>query len=557
MILASWPALRSLKSAQNRCNFYSPAFLVILPRFVPARGRNPGVNVAELSVAARIVVVNYAKAAKKWLALVVCAGCCARAAKASEKPRAEASVAAAICPIVYPLDQNPSEKGYHYLFYGNAFFVNEDGYLITAAHLMHSFRDGGQPHVLVELPTGQRRLLKAEVVATDWEHDVALLRATPNPFEGGYQVAFLPLATDRLAPGKTVISLSFRPSSLEEAYTFEEPLEDRSEGEVLSYQFTRTEKGREIELLLYSQKVIPGQSGAPIISEETGEVVGFVEGRWLHPTAIPFVTAGEQVDPSPGAAVRIHYAISLLQQRDIPWHATLVPTGHVESSTEIAKGFYGPTPLSLVAAPFPPQALFGGEILFDAKVDTHGKLTDVRVVQGQSPFLEEVLGAVQTWTFLPAQQDGRAVNARIGIVFQFAQPYVPKLTARVHEYKETGTDSRDRAALPIYTLEPEYPPSSIAEGSVILNEIVDRDGRVRSMHVVRDLASLTVPTVSAVEQWKFAPGRRGGEPAESGVIVVVAFRRPAVASRVPRPEDKGRGSCGVSMRGRCLFWQRP
>ena len=155
---------------------------------------------------------------------------------------------------------------------------------------MHSFRDGGQPHVLVELPTGQRRLLKAEVVATDWEHDVAVLRVKPNPFEGGYRVAFLPLATERLAPGKNVFSVSLRPSSLEEAYTFDAPLEDRAQGEVLSYQYTRTEKGREIELLLYSQKVIPGQSGSPVISEETGEVVGFIEGRWLHPTAIPFVT---------------------------------------------------------------------------------------------------------------------------------------------------------------------------------------------------------------------------------------------------------------------------
>lgn len=482
-------------------------------------------------------------------------------AGASGTERNDAGPAAAICPVVYPLDQYPSEKGYHYLFYGNAFFINEDGYLITAAHLIQSFRDGGEPHVLVELPSGQRRLLKADVVATDWEHDVAVLRATPNPFEGGYQVAFLPLATDRLAPGKGVLSVSLRPSSLEEAYTFDEPQKDRSEGEVLSYQYTRTEKGRQIELLLYSQKVIPGQSGSPVISEESGEAVGFIEGRWLHPTAIPFVTSPEQIDPSPGAAVGIHYAISLLQQHGIPWHATLEPARHATGSAEDAKGFSGPTPLSLVAAPFPPQAFSGGEILLDAKVSARGRVTDVKVVQGQSPFLEEVLGAVQTWTFLPARQDGREVEAKVGIVFQFAQPYLPKLMARVHEYKETGTDSKDRGALPIFTLEPEYPSNSVGEGSVVLNEIVDKEGRATSIHVVRDLASLTAPTVQAVQQWKFAPGRRGGEPAESQVIVIVTFRRPAVASRSLRQEgetgETSRGTCGVSMKGRCLFRQRP
>ena len=165
-----------------------------------------------------------------------------------------------------------------------------------------------------------------------------------------------------------------------------------------------------------------------------------------------------------------------------------------------------------------------------------------------------MLGAVQTWTFLPARQDGNDVDARVGIVFQFAQPYLPKLTARVHEYKETGADSRDRGALPLYTLEPDYPANSVGEGSVVLNEIVDREGRVSSIHVVRDLASLTSPTVGAVRQWKFAPGKHEGEAVESGVIVVVTFRRPTVATRTLRQEG-GRAACGVIMKGRCLFRQ--
>ena len=502
----------------------------------------------------KMVVRDFSRATKICFAVAVCFLCWFRPAVATERPQHAGNFAEAICPVVYPLDETPSEKGYHYLFYGNAFFINEDGYLITAAHLLHSFRDGGEPHVLVELPTGQRHLLKAEVVATDWEHDVAILRATPNPFEGGYRVAFLPLATDRLDPGKHVVSISLRPSRLQEAYTFDTPLQERSEGEVLSYQYTKTESGREIELLLYSQKVIPGQSGSPVIAEGSGETVGFIEGRWLHPTAIPFVTSPEQIDPSPGAAVRIHYAISLLQAQGIPWHANLDHEVHAVGSLEKAKGFSGPTPLSLVAAPFPAQAFSGGEILLDAKVDTRGKVTDVRVVQGQAPFLEEVLGAVQTWTFLPAQQDGHDVEARVGIVFQFAQPYLPKLMARVHEYKETGTDNKDRGALPLYTLEPEYPATSVGEGSVVLNEMVDKEGRVSSIHVVRDLASLTSPTVGAVQQWKFAPGKHGGEAVDSGVIVVVTFRRPVVASRTPLGRTS-RGGCSVSMRGRCLFRQ--
>ncbi|HEX8766688.1 MAG TPA: energy transducer TonB, partial [Candidatus Acidoferrum sp.] len=84
--------------------------------------------------------------------------------------------------------------------------------------------------------------------------------------------------------------------------------------------------------------------------------------------------------------------------------------------------------------------------------------------------------------------------------------------------------------------------------------MVDKEGRVSSIHVVRDLASLTSPTVGAVRQWKFAPGKHEGEAIESGVIVVVTFRRPVVASRGLHSGGSN-GSCGVSMKGRCLFRQ--
>lgn len=498
-------------------------------------------------------------ATSTWLAVALCSLCCLSVVRARDKlakTADDSNLAAAICPIVYPLDQYPSEKGYHYLFYGNAFFVNEEGYLITAAHVLESFRNGGQPNILVALPTGSRRLVRTELVASDREHDVAVLRAIPNPFAGEYRVAFLPLATEEPPQGKSVLSVSLRPSSLQDAYTFDEPLEDHSQGEILGYQYTQGERGRKIEVLLYSQNVTPGQSGSPVISGESGEAVGLIEGRWQHPRAIPFVTKEEQVDPSPGVALRIHYAIALLERHDVPWHAALEPAGHREGPAENPKGFSPPAPLTLVAGPYPAQVLFGGEILLDAQVSTKGRLTDVKVVQGQSPFLEEVLATVRTWIFLPARSNGHLVESRIGIVFQFPQSFLPALTARVHEHKQAAASDNGRAALPTYTLEPEYPPNSLGEGSVVLYQIVDSQGRVTSTHVLRDLASLTQPTVAAVNQWRFVPAKRDGENVEAGVIVVVTFRRPFVAKQT-RQLESGRASCGVSMRGRCLFRQKP
>src|SRR5882672_6031873 len=67
-------------------------------------------------------------------------------------PTPDSTLRAAVCPIVYPDDQTPGNKGIHYTFFGNAFFINSQGYLVTAAHVLQTFNDGGQPYILVDRP---------------------------------------------------------------------------------------------------------------------------------------------------------------------------------------------------------------------------------------------------------------------------------------------------------------------------------------------------------------------------------------------------------------------
>jgi S1-C subfamily serine protease len=226
-----------------------------------------------------------------------------------------AGISAAICPIVYPVDEFPAAKGYQYIFYGNAFFISREGYLITAAHVLHSFGNGGQPYILVGRNEAPPRMLKVEVVAVDREHDVAVLRATPNPFQGNYRVAFLSLGADAPLRGEDVVVAALRPSR-RQPRTFETELQDRSAARVVDYQFSLLEKGLgETQLLLFSHEVIPGQSGAPVLSADGHDVVGFVEGQWLHPAASLAVEM-KPGETTIGAAVPIRYAIALLRKKD-------------------------------------------------------------------------------------------------------------------------------------------------------------------------------------------------------------------------------------------------
>jgi len=261
-----------------------------------------------------------------FVALLACFFGCLAVGAASGDFADDASLSAAVCPVAYQLDQSPSSRGYHYSFFGNAFFINEQGYLLTAAHVLETFRDGGQPYILVSRPNSPPRLLQAAIVAVDSEHDVAVLLATPNPFTGNHKVAFLSLASDPAFRGQSVIALSLHPPKVQNAHTFEVPREDRSSGEVLSYESTQLEKSAPAaDVFLLSHPVTLGQSGSPVLALDSRAVVGLVEGRWLRSSAVSIAKSSSLSTSTPGAAIPIRYAITLLQRLSISWHTPQSP----------------------------------------------------------------------------------------------------------------------------------------------------------------------------------------------------------------------------------------
>jgi protein TonB len=87
----------------------------------------------------------------------------------------------------------------------------------------------------------------------------------------------------------------------------------------------------------------------------------------------------------------------------------------------------------------------------------------------------------------------------------------------------------------IERVEPRYPELAGTEriGFLILECVVTREGTVRDLKIVRETSnSVTEAITKAVEQWRFEPGRRNGQPVD--VIYNLTVNHVPYGPAVPR-----------------------
>jgi protein TonB len=76
-------------------------------------------------------------------------------------------------------------------------------------------------------------------------------------------------------------------------------------------------------------------------------------------------------------------------------------------------------------------------------------------------------------------------------------------------------------------VEPEYPPFAVrahVQGVVILEAVVDREGRVEDLRVLRSIPLLDRAAIDAVRQWRYSPLLLNGKPERFVLTVTVSFR---------------------------------
>ena len=80
-----------------------------------------------------------------------------------------------------------------------------------------------------------------------------------------------------------------------------------------------------------------------------------------------------------------------------------------------------------------------------------------------------------------------------------------------------------------YSVAPKYPVearSGAAEGTVVLKEVVDENGKVEGVRLVEGNAVLATAAINAVKQWRYRPYVRDGKAQPFQTVVLVDFQRP-------------------------------
>lgn len=138
---------------------------------------------------------------------------------------------------------------------GSAFFINDQGDLITNAHVISQARE-----IWIQIPSLGKRIIDVEVIGVSPERDIALLRVKPHSLEmirnelGS--VSYLPLGdSDLVHRADEVLALGY-PLGMQSL---------KSTTGVIS--------GREQQFIQMSAPINPGNSGGPLLNVN-GEVIG-------------------------------------------------------------------------------------------------------------------------------------------------------------------------------------------------------------------------------------------------------------------------------------------
>lgn len=171
-----------------------------------------------------------------------------------------------------------------------------------------------------------------------------------------------------------------------------------------------------------------------------------------------------------------------------------------------------------------------------------GSVVGIKIREASHPnFGHALAAAMQGWSFTPAMNEGRTVEATLVKQAEFkavprrdqaaGQDSLARLVGLARTGKIRGSAGLDGKITPLYRVPPQYPGALASgerpSGNAVIEFVIDRDGRARLPRIVSAThAEFGWAAATAVSQWIFTAPRRGGEPTEVRAQIPLNFTPP-------------------------------
>jgi protein TonB len=168
-----------------------------------------------------------------------------------------------------------------------------------------------------------------------------------------------------------------------------------------------------------------------------------------------------------------------------------------------------------------------GVVIVELRVGKDGSVRDARILRSVPLLDEAALDAVRQWRYVPTLLNGVPTEVvftatvtftRDGQASGSADAAAPGQPIRV------GGDIKEPIRLK--TVAPVYPDVARAagiSGVVIIEAVIDPQGRVSDARVLRSIPLLDEAALDAVRQWTFTPTLLNGVPVSVVMTVTVSF----------------------------------
>jgi TonB family protein len=175
----------------------------------------------------------------------------------------------------------------------------------------------------------------------------------------------------------------------------------------------------------------------------------------------------------------------------------------------------------------PVQAVSAGEVLLSLNVSDRGAVGAIDVLRSTPPFTTAVVAAVRAWRFAPAQDALRKpMPSRVLVGAMFGAPTLNVPT--VGEPPKDVTPAATALPMPLTMPMPAYPPNARSAGTVMIETLVARSGRVVGVTLLRSAPPFDDPSMESARAWSFRPPQGPGLPANTYAYLIFAFRVPVV-----------------------------